>query len=657
MRRDVPIHRLRENDTVFTPAHVMFLDTETRTVKRGDDEILGLRLWCAHSDDRRPTKSGKQNSRWDEGETPQSLADAIAERLIGRPYLWIYAHNLAFDLTTTRLPLELIRRGWTVTDFALSGGDPWIRLRKGSHRVTIADSKSWLPMPLAEVGKVIGIGKPDLPDNDAAGEAWRVRCRADVQILATAMLDLMDWWDDKELGRWTITGNASGWNAFRHIKTIERVVIKPDDDEIRHDRSAIYGGRRGVWRVGKLSAGPFLELDITAAYPTVAATCLLPYHRRAKFPRLDVNDWRIQDAGWSVIAEAEIRTDAPCAPLKTDRGTVFPVGHFKTTLAGPELAELRAAGRLVAIGAGYTHQMGTVMQPWARWVLSEQNGECADSPRIARHTCKHWGRVVIGKWGAHGYERTRLGNSPSDEWGYEEGWDGEHDTRGGMVDIGSERYWVAASDNGENAYPGILAFVESHIRLRLGRIIDALGRGAVIQCDTDGLIVAEPRLGTQEAGGTIVAPPGLSGAARTSWVLQQLQPLIAPLTVRIKRASRHVTIIGPQHLQTDTQRRYSGIPGMATPDEDGRLVAHLWPGLKWQMSNGDPAGYVRPLRRATLSATYAPGWVLTTGIVIPPEARINSAGQSELVPWERMTRKPRGATLAGAQNPAFRNLW
>lgn len=657
MQRSVPVHRLRPNDKVWTPDSVLFFDTETRTIPNTEPVIETLRLWSAQLVDRRPTKSGKSETTWAQGLTSDELADFIEQSSIGRPTLWIYAHNLGFDLVTTRLPMTLVARGWKVTDAAVGGKSPWIRFIKGRKRLTLVDSWSWLPVALKTIGEAVRIPKPTLPNALDSKAAWFARCDADVAILAAGMCTLMDWWDRNKLGRWNITGSSCGWNAFRHIPTIQRVVIDPDAAGRKADRAAIYGGRRGIWRVGELRAGPFLELDITAAYPTVAATMPLPLQRRSRFNSLPLDDWRIGHGTWGIIAWCTITTDTPRWPMRTKKGTWYPTGRFQAMLAGPDIAEAARLGALEAIGPGYVHQLGHVMQPWARWCLSVQAGRHDDAPDVARIAAKAWGRSVLGKWAGHSHEKTALGPSPVLDWGYEEGWDTAGQCKGGMVDLGGQRWWVAASGEPDNSYPAVYAWVESEVRVRLSKAIEAIGAGAVLQCDTDGLMVSETVLGTAAARGTLLAPDVLTGAAKTAWAVEALTELCAPLSIRVKRVSQHLTVLGPQHVITDAGRRFSGIPGLAVQGDDGKYRARIWPKLQWQMANGDTRGYVLPEIASRIKGPYATGWITSKGTVIPPEATITESGDSVLLAWHKMGRKPRSAKLADAQNPHLAALW
>lgn len=649
--KDVPIHYLRANHREWTPKSIIYLDTETRSEARGRDELLTLRLWCARHV-QRPGKRRTRPAQGDQGgHTRAELADWVEMACAGRGTTWLFCHNLSFDLTTTRLPNELARRGWEVTDSAIGGKSPWLRMSHGSTRLCMVDSTSWFPTSLADLGELIGLPKPALPAERDSEQAWLARCWADVDILAAAMGSMLDWWDSGELGNWTLSGAGCGWNSYRHMPSPYKVLIDPDDEKVKHDRKAVYGGRRGVWRVGEQNAGPFLELDLVAAYPTVAAHIALPMRRRHTFTALAVDDPLVTSERWGVIADVEINTPVARFPVKLGGATWYPVGTFTTRLAGPDIREARRLGCLVSIGAGAVHQLGHHMASWARWVLETQSGNTPDAPPAAQVAAKHWGRAVIGKWAAHGYEKTEWGPSPFDSWSYQEGFDHATQTRGGVLDLAGRRWWVHSGGVPENAYPAVWAFVEAEIRVRLSRIIEAIGPAAVIQCDTDGLIVAARLIGTRASGGHLIAPTGSSSRARINWVLDNIEPVVSPLSLRLKRSSRSVHIHGPQHLRLDSQRRLSGMPRSATEIEPNVFRAHTWPGLTWQMKNGAPDGYIRPEVTRHMRATYPTGWVTIENRVLPPQTRICTAGTTVLVPWAQTRWAADGHTLTDVQHP------
>ena len=268
--RPTPPHYLRPNHREASPHRVLILDTETEPHQVGDTIIHTLALWSArviYRHGRR--KDGPEVENFD-GEAASGIV-ALLERLATtKETLWVFTHNLSFDLAVTRLPVLLLERGWELTQHALASDAPWARLRNGGRRVTLANSASYLPASLAAIGTAIGIAKPPLPPSEDR-EALRERCRADVEITAEAMIELMDWWDDNALGNWSLTGPATGWGAYRHIPMGMNILIKPDPEAQAFERSALLAGRREAWRIGQRPDGFYLDLDIEHAHLTACA--------------------------------------------------------------------------------------------------------------------------------------------------------------------------------------------------------------------------------------------------------------------------------------------------------------------------------------------------------------------------------------------------
>lgn len=656
MREPTPVHYLRPNERDYTPRALIILDTETRTVQGGETEVLGLRLWVATYWDRKVAKGVRPRYVTGWGRGPRELADWIESVTRNRESVWLYAHNLGFDLTTTRLPLWLVRGGWAISDAAVGGKAPWLRMKRGKRVLTMVDSWSWLPKGLDAVGEAVRVPKLPLPDEGDAEHVWRARCGWDVFVLLSAITELMDWWDRNKLGNWTLTGAACGWNAYRHRETGTRVLIDPSPEAVARDRLMVHGGRRGTWAIGEHRAGPFLELDFQSAYPQIAAEMPHPIGRAYTFDRLDLDDGVLASERWGVLARVRCVTEVAHFPVRIGEATWYPVGEFWADLAGPDIREAQRLGILREVGPGEAHRLGYNMSSWGRWVQQVERGELPDTPAVAKMAAKSWGRAVIGKWASRSFVKTKLGPSPAIGWGYEQGWDNASQSHGGMVDLAGQRWWISSAGDPDNAYPAVLAWIESEVRVRLGRVVAAIGEGAILQCDTDGLIVAQRVLGTKAARGHLVAPQGLVGQSRVQWVLNCLHPVTAPLNLRIKNRLGHVAILGPQHIQADGQRRFAGVPTDAQLGEDGRYESKLWPSFQWQLSNADHRGYVRPTRRYKVEGPYPTGWILRDKRVVPVETNVRDNGEVYIVPWHLTRYAKAGLHRADVQHPQLEDI-
>lgn len=649
MKRDVPVHYLRANEKEWTPPCVVTLDAETRYAREGDREVHTIRLWCARLDDRRPQRGKRIEHLRDRGYSGEDFALTLDAWCRGRRTVWLYAHNLHFDLSTTDLVRNMMHCGWEVTDFALDGYSPWVRMCKGNHNLTVSDSYSWLPVKLETVAAAVGEFKVPLPGNNDSNEAWFARCDQDVDILATAVLELMKWWDSEHLGRWTITGGASGWNCMRHIPAMRKVLIDVEPGKVSFDRQAVYGGRRSVWRAGKMPAGRYVEADFERAYTVICRDCPLPLERMARFDFLPLDHKWLECKRLGVVARVVIETGTPRWPVRHGRRVWYPVGRFETVLAGPDIKAALDAGCLREVKEGWVHKLGYALRPWAAWCLESQEDDTGRTPQVAKITLKHWGRTTVGKWAQRGFERIRLGASPTRDWGYQEAWNHTEDVKASIVDFGGWRWQVSASGQSDNAYPAILAFVEAYVRQGLGAAIETIGEAQMICADTDGMIIDAVRAVRARYAYPSGQPVSVPRGRKLEAVLGLASNAAAPLRLREKRSFRDVEVIGPQHLMMDGGRRLAGVPSSAERTGDGRFEGWLWPKLAWQMRHGRAGAFTRPRQLYRLAASYAPGWVLSTGCVVPVEAAIGGDGATRLLPWEQTRWCRRGDTLADGQ--------
>lgn len=620
------IHRVRQNHREWSPPQVAFFDTETYPQDCPEGELHTLRCWTAELHVRRARRAAGLGSSAGYGFTAAELAEQFDIWTEGQTCLWVYAHNLSYDLAVTRLPAELHGRGWAVTGHAVASDSPWLRMKRGQCVLTFADSWGWLRAPLEHIGADVGYTKPPLPDWDGSDENWLNRCQADTQILARAMLQLMDWWDSEQLGSWPLTGSAGGWNTWRHRTTVALPLIVPDEEQTAFDRRAIYGGRREAFRHGEVPGGPFTLLDFRSAYPTIAANCALPSARQGNFQSLPVDNPLICNKEYGIIAEVEVCTDSPRYPVRVSGRIAYPVGRFRTTLAGPEIAEARRLGHLVAIGPGWLHRLAPHMQEWARWILAVTADDSGAIPAVARRAAKHWGRAVIGKTAAKGWRTIPLETLGGGGWDYRPAYNAELQAPSHLIDVCGQVSEVISHGDGDNAYPAILAWVESWVRVYLSRAIDDIGRANVITCDTDGLITAMP----------------------SRWPDDAPAPMYGPLELRVKGTYKQVRVLGPQHVITPGDTKLSGIPRSAEPTDDGKLSALLWPKLASQMAlrpgNSEPA-YLRPRQTYSLAESYVTGWVTADHAVHPLEAAMCESGQVHLLPAAGGHLDPRIAEL------------
>lgn len=632
--RQVPTHYLRQNHRSWSPPHVIFVDTETETIQVKEPEIERLVLWCATAVMRRTVKRIQPREISALGTKDSEFIEWLEVATRSIQTTWVYAHNLSFDLITLNVLKLLPQAGWELTDnFSTSAKAPFFRFKKGYRRLVFTDSWSWLPHSLAKIGEAVHIKKPPLPPV-TEWDALVHRCKEDVRILQAAIIELMEWWDNEELGNWSITGASCGWSAFRHTIRQNAVIIDTDPEAVKHDTTAIYGGRRDCWRLGAFTSGPYIEIDFKSAYPTIAATLPLPRQRYALRDGKAINTDLLHREKYGYIARCIVKTDVPRYPWKHGKAVWYPVGTFETTLAAPELQYALEHGDLLEIKDGRPHGLSHYMASWGRWILDTSGGNTPDTLSVASIATKAWGRSVIGKFA--GRTSTLVGKKPSEYNRYMviEGYNRPRHARARWIVLNGTEYEFIIDQWSENAYPAVWAFVESYVRVALNTVIDSLPEHCLMVCNTDGIILDSRRLDSpkwrRDNGIPFDMPASL---AIDQWCVK-ISKATAPLEIRVKKYHDSINIFGPAQLDMADESRWIGVNKGANRVSIHEWEARSWPKLNYQLSQNAISGYVNPLKRISMPGPFAPRWVYPDSTLRSIECRITPDGSTEILPMD-----------------------
>lgn len=691
-----PLHAWSRNETTRTPPRLLVLATVPGSRPPDKDGQVPGFQWALTALTR-DNQASRGTPPWHTaGDDRDHLADTVTALAPKGKRTWLYAHSLAVHLTAAGLLDRLCARGWVPLRNHLDGPAPSIELGAGptvtaSHsrskdalafhaqrgipvkdcrtrpelncpyrteatswdrHLVIADAAAvWPRTVIADLASDQAAPLPRYPDvGDTAG--WARVAAAEAGIITSALTGALDWWDANDAGNWGKTGATTGWNAMRHRMSREATFADITHPATSLERQACHGGRRTLFEFGTLPPGTYEELDFYRAYTVAARDLLLPTGRRAAFNSLPLDHITVTEERGSVglIAGVTVTKADGQYPVRIGDRVWYPAGTFSTVLAGPDIRDAAAAGRLKSIGAGQWYGMGRTLTPWARWCLEQQ--EDPATPAIVKRMLKHHGRAVIGKTAAHSYAHDDLGPAHHLQFHAEPAVVGPDRKTGWIIDLGGRRTLTYQDGEGDDSFPAILAYVESYVRVALSRVIDALGAGGAVQADTDGLMVDAAVLRHGQLPGLPgIASPGMPFRVRQ--VLEALDVLAWPFTVREKAISRTFTAAGPQHYATEQSRKRSGIPGNARPDGRGNLVGVTFPSLMEQAAHGVTDQYAPQPWTGQDPVCVAGRWVTASGATIAPEAALTAGGETVLLPWHLTAAAAAGLTLGPVQDPVL----
>jgi hypothetical protein len=458
------------------------------------------------------------------------------------------------------------------------------------------------------------MSKTPLPNNEDDIAVWLEHCRRDVEILSEGILQLLRWWDRNRLGNWSLTGPGSGFNAMRHRRDFPRILINPSPKIRNFEREALFGGRREIYKFGDLEEGVYEDWDMRGAYPSAVRDCPMPVEHMKYFVKADIDNVMNMGENYDVIARVKIKHAHGEVPVRVDGEVWYPSGEFITVLAGPEIRYAVECGCEVEVREGLLYRMSRGMAGWGKWILDLVDDEIPGTPRVARIFAKHMSRACIGKFAAGKTKVERIGQVAETGWFSAQAYDAKSDRSCTVVYLDGVAYAVYREGDADTAFPAVLAFVEANTRVRLHKMIKSCPFGKVLHVDTDGFLMR------REKQGDVV-----------KWAKD-----LCGVEVKCKNIYHNVTLLGPQHVFLDEERRLAGVPRDAEIVDKQLYVGRLWPGLHWQLTHNNSEVYVRRCIRGGLSSNLCHAWVLKDGNVVPVVCAVNDDKTVILKPEESL---------------------
>lgn len=400
----------------------------------------------------------------------------------------------------------------------------------------------------------------------------------------------------ERLGSWCATVASQSDTAWRRSHQTHLVLADACPHRASLIEDAYYGGRCEAYRLGTV-AGPVYHSDVAALYPSLYAMAALPVCPVAPVRSgLDGFPAAPERVG-SIAAEVALRTDMPDYPYRSARlgVTIWPVGRFRTTLAGPELRDAFERGRIVKVNRWQEYKMGPALAAFGQHMLALR--ATFGNDQLLGAWLKMLANCIVGKLGQkdRGWEDAPFHNIHA-EWGT---WDvrmGEHQWQRWRSIAGrTQRERKGSWSYG--AVPAIAAWITSLGRMRLLGLLRTVGARELHYCDTDSVFCTED-------GQSSLAKHGEIGAGRAG-------------KLAVKGVYDRVVIHGIKTYECDGALTAGGKPrgGEALGSHGERVVVRE--GLGGALSR-----LAAPDSRShtilwTPSAAYRHGVVSATGAVSP----------------------------------------
>jgi hypothetical protein len=476
--------------------HLVFFDTETYRKKcEYDIEIqtlkLGVACYC-----RMDTKNYFQ--RWITFTIDKEFYEFIESCVRKNTTLYVFAHNISFDLPISNIIRNLLDNGWTEKFVSLNHRQIILKFRKDKKSICFLDTYNFLPFSVETLGNKIGLEKLKIDFDTCTDEELKTYCKRDVEIIAIAMKNFMDFIKKNDLGSIGLTLAQQAWKTFRHKFMKHKIYIHNHENALKLENEAYFGGRNEAFFIGE-KKGKFYKLDVNSMYPYVMRNYDYPT-KLVGYIKEDVDIDRVKEIlnKYCVIARCILNTSEPTFPKKINRKLVFVEGFLETVLCTEALKYAIEKGYVTRIKEIAVYEKARIFEDYVDYFYNLRQKAKENNDRVTDLMSKLLLNSLYGKFGQRVRETLV--------------WDIEYVTLedGTILDyvvLEDKRYTVyrwfdkaylisTSEESSYEAFPAIAAHVTDYARMYLWSFIkmcvdnnDYYKRTHVFYIDTDSLIV------------------------------------------------------------------------------------------------------------------------------------------------------------------------
>lgn len=599
---------LKRNDGTEAPSNLVFFDTESY-IEEIDGPIKTkvnkLRLWCGSKVRLEGFEVTRRNESY--GFDSESFWSFLDRNSDSEKCTWVFAHNLAFDLTLTEFWKKLDER-WFVTTpmkckpnctngtsknswigkLCLEVNPFWLQVRRGKKTYKFVDTTNYWQLSLAKLAKCYDLEKMDLPSQSADNQEWLAYCWNDVHIIQRAICHLIVKWKESNCGVFQPTAASLALTNFRHTCNLVDqtsnsvdIVCQPSSVQNALERESYFGGRIQAFFIGE-RFHKIYHLDCNSLYPKVMRDFSYPRRFVQYLNGVSLDYLRKLAKVYGIVASVRISSRHAVFPVRIDGRQYHCSGEYWTALCGNEIIRAIESSSISRIGTVQVYSVAPIFRDWVdywhgRKVAATRMGYAGVADR---EFAKLLLNSLSGKWAQHGRRWVDCpGQIPLKRWGGYPGKGSGSEEIKRFRGIGGNLQVLGEGNEPDYSFPAISAFITANAREYMRTIINRLPEDSVYYMATDSLICG------QDAFEILNSEGWLSDSELGKF--------------KLIGEHEYCCIHGPNDYVLDSKQILSGPIGKAVIGANGNLSAEIWENGPTLISNGP---------RSTVQVKEIPVW-------------------------------------------------
>ncbi|MEM3077843.1 MAG: DNA polymerase [Candidatus Nitrosotenuis sp.] len=385
--------------SISNPTNLLFFDTETQAHRDDKDQTVEYhRLWFGYALAYRREKQHHTREMSIFFDTSDQFWEFLISRLDKERPLWVFAHNIPFDLTIVNAWLSGDNYGISVDLPILDDPPIIIACHHDCGKMVFVDTFNYWKSSVSEIGESLGIPKLTMPTHKILDDEWRNYCKMDVTIISSAIDRLLKWLEDNSLGSLRYTTPSIAMNIFKtKFLKPNTIEVHNNNKALKLEREAYHGGLVMPYKIGYIK-GPIYKYDVNSLYPYMMKN-LYPVRLIEQYSRItpDLLLKKMEHLG--AVSNVTIHSDDYPYPVVWQSKLIEAVGTFTIPLCGAELLHALEHGHVKSCGLTFVYRMEDIFTEYVEyfWNLRKQYKQSKD--KVNELFCKLMLNSLYGKFG------------------------------------------------------------------------------------------------------------------------------------------------------------------------------------------------------------------------------------------------------------------
>lgn len=507
-------HIMSKTKTTELPSNLLFFDTETQDRLKGKSKTHQEHsFWFGAAISVRRMEGGKVHSQSHWLNSVDDFWKLVASKMSQDKPLYLFAHNLTFDLTIVDFWNRHEKEGYDLTYAVLENPPMFLSLTREGKKLCIVDTFNFWKQPVSAMGASMGMPKLEMPKGAKLDKTWKGYCLRDVEILVNQVLKLFEFLLTNDLGSFRISAPGLAFGTFRRRFMSHEIFIHDRNKVLALERSCYSGGMVRNFFIGSVSNQTLYKYDVNSLYPAMMLkeypTKLLESHEKIKGEYL-LNVMR----GKGACAWVEMRVYDRTYPKRHNNRLCEVSGKFSTFLCGQELFNALQLGHVSMVKYAAIYDVAPIFREYVEFFWELRRAYQRNSNKVGEQFVKLLMNSLYGRFGMKGHKWIEFTNRSLQDYyiyygkpcperyltkdfspivsSFRHKWEAE-----GLDDPIILRYFSGRLEmqfpTGEHreSFCGISAFVTAYARERLRELIAIAGEKECYYCDTDSLFVSE----------------------------------------------------------------------------------------------------------------------------------------------------------------------